>query len=252
MKKMFLALCALMSAVVFAEDDIDPDMEAFGGYVRKPGSARGKVVFLNAQKRIPADRFAQAFAEIDFSTKAPCEVKNVASVTTASIKEETAALGAQVGVALVDTANDPALFGAPEERWAMVNVAKLAIDNPDPEKLARRTRLELLRAFALAGGCAFVGRGLIALRNDIQAPADLDRIRSESYGVEAINTFKRNLPRLGVRPWIVVSYEEACQEGWAPQPTNKYQKAVWDRVHAAPTKPIKITYDKDKQKPVVK
>ena len=35
-------------------------------------------------------------------------------------------------------------------------------------------------------------------------------------------------------------YRKACEEGWAPAPTNDVQKAIWDKVHAMPTEPIKI------------
>ena len=38
-------------------------------------------------------------------------------------------------------------------------------------------------------------------------------------------------------------YRKACMDGWAPAPTNEYQKAIWDQVHAIPTKPIKIEFD---------
>ena len=38
-----------------------------GGYVRKAGSAYGKVVFLNAQKRVPREVLGAAFKEIDLN-----------------------------------------------------------------------------------------------------------------------------------------------------------------------------------------
>ena len=49
---------------------------------------------------------------------------------------------------------------------------------------------------------------------------------------------------LGVRPAIYDTYDRACQEGWAPAPTNDVQKAIWDEVHEMPTEPIKIKYQK--------
>ena len=50
----------------------------------------------------------------------------------------------------------------------------------------------------------------------------------------------------GVKPLQRVTYRRACQEGWAHQPTNSFQKAVWDEVHQIPQKPITIKYDKNK------
>ena len=42
-------------------------------------------------------------------------------------------------------------------------------------------------------------------------------------------------------------YRKACEEGWAPQPTNDVQKAIWDKVHAMPTEPLKIKPETKKQ-----
>jgi len=41
---------------------------------------------------------------------------------------------------------------------------------------------------------------------------------------------------------------EACQEGWAPAPTNDIQKAIWNEVRQLPAKPIKIEFDPAKGK----
>ena len=251
MKMMILAAAlAAISTASFA--DVDPDMEMFGGWVKKPNSSRGKVVFLNSQKRVPASDLQRVFAEIDFSVKVVRELKDVDKVSLPNPKPDISAAGGNVGVVLVDVPQYPALTVAPEEGWSLVNVSALAADNPDAATLATRTRKEMLRAFALAGGCSFMARGAMVLRNDVRQPSDLDYLKRESYGVDVINGLSRNLPRLGVRPWTVATYEDACMQGWAPQPTNEYQKAIWDKVHAPPEKPMKITYDTAAQKPVVK
>ena len=43
-----------------------------------------------------------------------------------------------------------------------------------------------------------------------------------------------------------VTYKKACQQGWAPAPTNNIQQAIWNRVHAAPKNPMKIEFDPKK------
>ena len=48
------------------------------------------------------------------------------------------------------------------------------------------------------------------------------------------------LAKIGVTPERQVMYLRACHEGWAPAPTNEYQKVIWDKIHALPTAPIKI------------
>ena len=47
-------------------------------------------------------------------------------------------------------------------------------------------------------------------------------------------------------PQEVTTYKKACQEGWAPNPTNEWQQAIWDETRQLPTKPIKIEFDKAK------
>ena len=50
----------------------------------------------------------------------------------------------------------------------------------------------------------------------------------------------------GVTPARKGIYEAACQQGWAPAPTNDIQKAIWDKVHAVPATPMKIEFDPKK------
>lgn len=247
MKTTFVA-CVLiaLSAALFA--DVDPDMEMFGGYVKKPKTERGKVVFLDAQKRVPEAEYRKIFDEIDFSVKVVHEVKHIEKVSLPNPKADIASAGGNVGVVIIDAPLYPALTVAPEEGWALVNIAALANDNPNAATLASRLRKEMMRAFGLAGGCSFMARGAIVLRRDIRKPSDLDRIRTESYGVDTINCFARSLGYYGVRPWRIETYEDACQQGWAPQPTNEYQKAIWDKVHAIPDKPMTIEFDPKKDK----
>lgn len=57
-----------------------------------------------------------------------------------------------------------------------------------------------------------------------------------------------NMKESDVRPYRVAKYSEACQEGWAPPPTNEFQKAIWDKVHAIPDKPMTIEFDPKKDK----
>jgi len=50
----------------------------------------------------------------------------------------------------------------------------------------------------------------------------------------------------GVMPARKGTYESACQEGWADEPKDKYQQAIWDKVHAIPKNPMKIEFDPKK------
>lgn len=35
----------------------------------------------------------------------------------------------------------------------------------------------------------------------------------------------------GIAPYVATTYRQACADGWAPAPTNEYQKAIWDSFH---------------------
>ena len=211
-----------------------------GGYIRKAGSAYGKVVFLNAQKRVPADALNLAFKEIEDNIHPIWSLESVESVKLANPKDDIAKHGGNIGVVLAESADLPMLVLAPEEGWSIVNVTAVAADEKDEKKVASRVRKELLRAFALTGGCTFMARGAIVLNGTIRTPKDLDMIPEESYGVDALLTLGQQLPNYGVMPWYQTTYKKACREGWAPAPTNEYQKAIWDKVHEMPTAPIKI------------
>ena len=226
------------------------NMKRFGGILRKANSAQGKVLFVNAQTNVVRRDMERALAVIDEKVHPAWEWLDAAGGVTDYAK----ALndnGAAVGVFLIESKTLPSLLVAPETGWAAVNVAALG-GGCDRATFVRRVRVEFLRAFAFAGGGCMMMRDPVVMRGDVIKPKDLDLIDEEDYGIDVLSTLERNLPLRGIMPYQVKTYKQACQEGWAPAPTNDVQKKIWDKIHAPPSKPIKITYDKDKQKPVVK
>ena len=211
-----------------------------GGLVRKAGSAKGYFVLLNAQKSVPCADLTAALDVIDKRVHVQMKTVTLNSLAMGSIPSEIAKAGGNVGVALVDDPTLPALLSAPEEGWSLVNVAKLS--DADKAKVAQRARREVLRAFALAGGAMYAAQGDFVLQ-PVRKPSDLDRLIREDYGAAMAHVFPLALPYYGVTPWHQATYKKACEEGWAPQPTNDVLKAIWDQVHSIPTKPIKIEFD---------
>lgn len=262
MKASVLTVAAVAGLCVFAETNTNAKAEdrprglaakewsmqkRFGGRIRQPGSAKGKVVVLNAQQRVAAKDFTAAIAEIEKRVHPVIEVKQSGLKELDAVAEAVKAAGGNIGIAILDRPGLPALVTAPEEGWAVINVAKLADGNPAADVLASRVRKEILRAFGLVGGAAFMCLDPLVMSPEVRVPSDLDLVvRCENYGIDVCRAFERNLPHTGITPWRITTYARACQEGWAPAPTNDFQKAIWDKARALPTNPLKIKYDPKK------
>jgi hypothetical protein len=68
-------------------------------------------------------------------------------------------------------------------------------------------------------------------------PEDLDSLTADMANPETCAQVGRGAGRLGLGRVQKMTYRRACAEGWAPAPTNEYQKAVWDAVKARKAKP---------------
>ncbi len=77
---------------------------------------------------------------------------------------------------------------------------------------------------------------------------DLDKCKVDRPGPSTLNSSHESAIFFGIEPLKVASYMRACQEGWAPAPTNDIQKAIWNEVYKIPDKPITINFDPKKDK----
>ena len=147
---------------------------------------------------------------------------------------------------VIDDENMPPLLSAPESRWVAVNVAPLAKGAGEkPQFFAARVQKELTRGFAILAGAQNSGYP-DALVGCVTKPADLDRFIDCRLPIDVINRFAPYLAGYGITPEVVTTYRKACEEGWAPAPTNEIQRAIWQKVHQTPEKPTKIEYDPKK------
>ena len=128
----------------------------------------------------------------------------------------------------------------------MVNVAPLAKGAGEkPQFFAARVQKELTRGFCLLAGAQNSGYP-DALVGCMTKPEDLDRFMDCRLPIDVMNRFAPYLKGYGITPRVYSTYRKACEEGWAPAPTNDVQKAIWDKVHAMPTEPIKIKPEEKK------
>ena len=145
-------------------------------------------------------------------------------------------------VAVVDKCADlPALSVFPEERVGIVNADRLK-GGDDPSAPEMRVSKEIWRAIGFVGGLGFSAQA-----NDVMQPyytiKELDDCRFPFIQPMNMARMQGLWKRLGVKKERRTPYRVAVQEGWAPAPTNDYQKAIWDEVHAVPKNPMKIEFD---------
>ena len=148
-------------------------------------------------------------------------------------------------VLLVESDRVPALMIAPEEGFSIVNVTPLKKDNPDAEKLTARVMKELWRGSSWALGAANSNMVPCVLEQ-VNSLQDLDEVGCKKPGPEPYNKLRMTLEKYGIQRPKKSLYRIACQQGWAPAPTNDVQRKIWKEVHELPSNPMKIKFDKAK------
>lgn len=270
MKRMIIfGVVALMSGLAFAEgdapstkriDDMSPqEREAsrlrsmekrarrHGGVVSKEGSRKGRVVFVNEQSQVPHADLELVAATIRLRDRINVDfiAGSGEKVTTMNAASKKAAIGADVVIFLTECDKcDTMMLAAPEGAWSIVNanaVCKGA--GSDAVKKARMVKMTE-RGFYCAAG-AMNSQYPNSLMGAVRKPIDLDKLSSEPPADVIARTLE-SLASAGVTQQVYATYKKACQEGWAPAPTNEVQKAIWDEVHAIPATPMKIEFDPKK------
>jgi len=198
-----------------------------GGIVTQKGE--GRIVVVNCQDKLSESVIRARIENYAAVLKYNFELTN-GSWSINSSKPE----GAKIAVFVVNDSTMPMSLIAPESGWGVINTAFL-----DTEARFKR---EMTRVFCLTAGAARSNVRTSVMQN-VTSAADLDKLGSDGFTMDMVQAIRGNLHELGVTPGRTTSYRRACQEGWAPTPTNEYQKAIWDKIHELPTDPIKIKYD---------
>lgn len=200
-----------------------------GGYVTK--EYKGKYIYIvNDQKRVDEKDF---FAGNDKSIEGLFQLP----VRIVPPKTDLSRAGLTIIVSDNDTA--PSLLVAPEIPWAGINVRALASDSPKHEVLVSRLQKEIWRAFMYACGAANSVMQPCVMHH-VVCNADLDRCATIVPCPESLPRMMNTARALRIEEPYTCTYKQACQEGWAPSPTNDVQKKIWNETYAAPDRPIKI------------
>lgn len=194
-------------------------------------SAQGPAIkVVNIQKRVPLTTLALTAGEMRNVLHLPIvaeegkESKDVQAFAASLLK------GTNVAAIIIvhDSQQLPALLIAPEERWVLVNVAKLG-EGVSRDVLCTRLEKELWRALGYVMGGANTGVENCLLK-PVLKPEDLDSLKGKSLAPLTQASIFGQAARLGIQRPRPVTYRKACEDGWAPIPTNSFQKAIWNEV----------------------
>ena len=250
MKKMLMAaLVALIMVPANAEegkpaqDEQDIQyLQRTGGKVLKPGTRQGYIVVINGQSRVTTPELQSTINRIQEVLNLNVEVKDGAPATIATAKAAREAEKANAAVFIVDNPELPMSLIAYEERWGIVNVAKLEDAKANKVRMFGRTRNEMVRVLAMVCG-ACESQFPSSVLNVGTRPGDLD-MASADLPYDVMNRMMSSLKKSGVTPAVYSTYKRACKEGWAPEPENEYQRVIWEKIKAEqsekPSNPLTI------------
>ena len=205
-----------------------------GGKIKEPNTQKGRFVYVNCQKDVAPEFLSDHAQKIATALKVAIDVEDGSFALPNPILK---------GEASLFIISDPALpmsLVAPESRWAMVNLAPLKTQKKP--FFDARVKKELSRVFSFLAG-ATNSQFEMALTGCVVKPEGLDEFASEDIPFDVMRRIESYMRGYGIAPYKLTTYRKACQEGWAPSPTNDIQKAIWDEVHELPSKPIKIEFD---------
>ena len=140
--------------------------------------------------------------------------------------------GAAVAVMVADAgAAAPVLAVYPEDRVAVVNVSGLYLGVGEGGRELRLVK-EIWRAFGFVTGCGYAATPASVMQ-PVSSPVELDAVEWSIVSPMSFQQIARLLTKYGAVAGGRTTYRRACQEGWAPPPTNDYQRAVWEAAKAA-------------------
>lgn len=204
-------------------------MEKQGGFVTVRGTPSGSIVVVNGQKRVSADNFDYTSYAVGKWLKGLIKVVDGEAATIATADELKKRYSADFAVFIVDDKSLPPSLIAVEAQWAILNVGALAVGGANEEIVRIRAKNEFSRVMTILCG-GFCSQYPAPLMNFIVDVPDLDRCLAEPPG-DMTARMRGYLDGRGVKPERKVFYRKACQEGWAPAPTNEFQQAIWDEIN---------------------
>lgn len=221
---------------------------SFGGIVEKEYSGKVLRIF-NTQKYLSHNKLATCVKDMRWKSLLPFEASLAALPKDECLmKFATSLIGTNdtaAAVLIVEDEKYPIMLGALEKRWTILNISPLKVDNPSLNVFEKRFAKVLWIAVSRT-----LGAGYSSFKPCVMQPfttvTELDNNPAVIPCPEPFNKMINTAKAYGIDMIKIASYRAACQEGWAPAPTNDIQKAIWDKVRATPKNPMKIEFDPKK------
>lgn len=253
MKKLVFAAVAAVTCATFAQELAGPaklvtpvpnqtEGKAYkftGGYLLKEGTGAGYIGFINCQKKIDPSVIDDTTARIRKLMHLATSTATADKMTFADAPKLMEKAQAQAAIFLVDEPGWPMLLVAHEAKYAVVNAAALITEGADKKLIEKRCRQVLWRAYATLGGSSPTESSSCVM-NPAFTLADLDKMPWDMISMEPLSVIMPHFARMGIKQYQFVIYRQAVRAGWAPAPTNDVQKAIWDKAHELPKKPLKL------------
>ena len=255
MKRLMILALAAATLGAFAADDaasgqkkaprrLPPEVKA--RFVARTGgmvSVRGDgplFAFVNAQKRVKTDELRKVPEELERVLNFPITIRD-AERKGCSLAEAAGQLNFSTAavVLIVDDEKIPTTaLTTLESKWAVVNVAALAADKPEAEKLASRVRKEMWRTFTvLMGGANTQNYG--CLMKSVFTLGELDALPYETVSPDPFRNVCRTMDKLGMTRNRSATFRKAYVEGWAPPPQTEAQRKIVEEENARGNGPKK-------------
>ena len=200
-----------------------------GGFINTP-SKGPKLLLLNAQDRVGSDEISEVSKTISEYFRLSVAVSKGTSGNPMTQMSDALKNSDNAAVIIIcDTKDQPSLLIAPENRWALVNVAALSKESGASNILSERSRKEIWRAFGYLMGAAHSNFQKCLLKSVLK-PEDLDQLETKNLSPEPFSQITLHSKKLGMTPSGKTTYRNAVKEGWAPPPKDKYQQAIWDEL----------------------
>jgi hypothetical protein len=205
-------------------------LQKTGGIISQKG--KGKVLILNCQDKFNQEDIISIIKPFKELLKVEFEIRK--GEWKFGDKESS---DANLTLYVINDVTLPISLIAPESRWGVVNASKIN----DIKNFSKA----VTRAGILTFG-AGVSQYKISPMQPVHSLDDLNNLFGNTLTVDVTISMKANMEKAGITQSRLTTYRKACLEGWAPAQTNEYQKAIWDKVHAAPKNPMKIEFDPKK------